>query len=80
MNAYIGDAEIHKETDDLLKDILKVNEFRNQLVHSLWLPDESSRVFAVRQKLASSKRTGFHLSLSASRSVTLFCGVTRLHD
>jgi hypothetical protein len=59
VKAYVGDSAIHKETDDLLKEILKINEFRNQLVHSLWLPDQSSRVFAVRQKFASSKRAGF---------------------
>jgi len=81
VKAYVGDAEIHKETDDILKDILKVNEFRNQLVHSLWLPDTSSRVFAVRQKLASSKRTGFSPQLERfkKRDIVLRCNeVARL--
>jgi hypothetical protein len=55
----VEDPAIHTESDLLLGRILKVNEFRNQLVHSLWLPDDTSRVFALRQKFASSKKVGF---------------------
>ena len=45
------------------------------------LPDESSRVFAVRQKLASSKRTGFSPQLERfkKRDIVLRCNeVARL--
>jgi hypothetical protein len=56
---YVADSAIRKETDDLMKEIENVNAFRNQLVHSLWLPDHSRPAFAVRQKLASSKGAGF---------------------
>jgi hypothetical protein len=56
---YVGDARFHEETEDLLKRVVSVNEFRNRLVHSLWLPDDSSRIFAVRQKLMSSRKRGF---------------------
>jgi len=56
---YVRDSRFHKEAEDLLKQIVAVNEFRNQLVHGLWLPDASSRGFAVRQKLTSSRKRGF---------------------
>lgn len=55
----VRDTRLHIEAEDLLKQVVSINEFRNRLVHSLWLPDDSSRVFAVRQKLASSRKRGF---------------------
>ena len=67
VKAYVSDRDIHKETDALLKRIIKANEFRNQLVHSLWLPDGDSRLFAVRHKFASSKRAGFSPQLERFR-------------
>jgi hypothetical protein len=56
---YVSDKQFHEEAEALLKRVLTINEFRNCLVHNLWLPDDNSRVFAVRQKLASSKKRGF---------------------
>jgi hypothetical protein len=56
---YVADGQLHSEAEHLLKQVNSINEFRNRLVHSLWLPDHSSRVFAVRQKLASSRKRGF---------------------
>jgi hypothetical protein len=56
---YVADTRLHSEAEDLLKQVVSINEFRNGLVHSLWLPDDSSRVFAVRQKLGSSRKRGF---------------------
>lgn len=56
---YVHDTRLHTEAEELLKQVVTINEFRNRLVHSLWLPDDSSRVFAVRQKLESSRKRGF---------------------
>jgi hypothetical protein len=55
---YVPDSHFHQEAEELLKEVLSVNEFRNQLVHSLWLRDNSSRGFAVRQKLLASRKRG----------------------
>lgn len=59
VRGYVRDTRLHIEAEDLLKQVVSINEFRNRLVHSLWLPDQRSRVFAVRQKLASSRKRGF---------------------
>jgi len=56
---YVADVRLHVEADELLKEVSTINEFRNRLVHSLWLPDDSSRVFAIRQKLATSRKCAF---------------------
>jgi hypothetical protein len=56
---YVPDVRFHDEAEELLKRVTAISEFRNQLVHSLWLPDRGSRVFAVRQKLAASRKRGF---------------------
>lgn len=59
VKAYVSDLAIHEEADDLLTRVQRMNEFRNQVVHSLWVPDKTSPLFALRQKLASSKKVGF---------------------
>jgi hypothetical protein len=56
---YVPNTRLHTEAEELLKQVVSINEFRNRLVHSLWLPDQNSRVFAVRQKVASSRKSRF---------------------
>lgn len=87
---YVLDAQLHKEAEDLLKQVVSINEFRNRLVHSLWLPHDSSRVFAVRQKLAASCKRGFSpqierfkkrdLTSKCDEVATLTFGISALYD
>jgi hypothetical protein len=56
---YVQNVATHNDTDALLKRVEAINEFRNCLVHSLWLPDDNGRVFAVRQKLRAKRKQGF---------------------
>lgn len=55
---YVRNTGLHTEAEDLLRQIVSINEFRNKLVHSLWVPDDGGGGFAARQKLASSRKRG----------------------
>ena len=56
---YVSSQEIHREADGLLKQIEQINEFRNRLVHSMWLEDPNSRIYAVRQKHHATRKVGY---------------------
>ena len=68
---YVADVRLHVEADELLKEVSTINEFRNRLVHSLWIPDDSSRVFAIRQKLTTSRKRAFTSQIERFRKQDL---------
>ena len=60
VHEYCDDADVLRLTDDTIGEIHRINEVRNQFVHSLWLrSDESPRRFAVCAKGRANRRKGF---------------------
>ena len=68
---YVPDAGLQCEGQKILKEIDGVNDFRNQVVHSLWLPDSSSRTYAIRQNLAKSRKGGLTPRIERYRKADL---------
>jgi hypothetical protein len=59
VHEYCDNPEILDRTDKTIQDIHEINNFRNQLVHSLWLGSDDSRRFAVRSKMRANRKKGF---------------------
>lgn len=59
VHEYCDNSDILGQTDEAISDIQEVNNFRNRLVHSLWLGSDESRRFAVRSKMKANRRKGF---------------------
>jgi len=59
VHEYCDNSDILVQTDKAIRDIQEINNFRNQLVHSLWLGSDESRRFAVRSKMKANRKKGF---------------------
>ena len=60
---YVLIAELKTETDDVLKKIEELNEYRNNLVHSLWLRDDDDDGAVIRQKIKPTRKKGFQVQI-----------------
>jgi hypothetical protein len=59
VHEYCRDKETIKLTKKVLKDIEKINVFRNSIVHSQWLPDDYSHAYAVQASVKANRKKGY---------------------
>jgi hypothetical protein len=59
VHEYCDDPEILNQTDKAVRAIQEINNFRNQIVHSLWVGSDDSRRFAVRSRMKVNRKKGF---------------------
>lgn len=59
VHEYCQDQEIIKLSDQVLKDIENINEYRNNLVHSQWFPDIDEPEIAMRVSGKANRKTGY---------------------